>query len=423
MTIADFNRGDEFVAELFDEFVRSGNPLIDELWRKPAESVEERNEIGIALFETLIAGSPGDIRARFNRWIRALPLNREVYRLLYDSRTLRGNSHDWADAIAALLIRMPLASVVYRNGAYGNARLIIAVCLDELLRSSHVEGLDYDKPLETRMASLVDVVTWFARNRPSAKHDVGLAMEPMMTYLWNRKIDGQLAGETKEAVQRLYTFLDLNLNVCEDTQGAWPLIHEYCLKALGVAKEDSEIWRLQDDMPGLVTAFEQSLSHKVGPDLAERLLSDRDLSAVQLSRSRDVTDILLRLLRARELWAGTVGLGRENTYDVLHLKLNEISNWRNLNDLIRNLSDMISDSANFGAPASDQQMSELVHSLPGAGNIIAEQIVERSLRCAYQPDYPMTRQALKDLPITGAMAVVPFFDETLRAVRSGLRSI
>lgn len=188
MTLVDFNRGAEFKTELFKEFAASGNPLIDGLWQKPAQSAKERNAIGVALGEALLAGSPGDIRARVNRAIRALPLTWEVYRSLYERRTLRGNSHDWADAIVALLIRMPLASVVYRNGAYGNARLIIAVCLDELLRSSHVEGLDYDQPLETRMASLVDVVTWFARNRPSAKQDVGLAMEPMMTYLWNRKI-------------------------------------------------------------------------------------------------------------------------------------------------------------------------------------------------------------------------------------------
>lgn len=416
MTLADFNRGADFAADLFDEFAASGNLLIDGLWRKPAESVRQRDAIGIGLFETLLAGSSWDIGARFNRAIRSLPLNWAFYWFLYQRRRLRGSSDDWADAVAALLIRMPLASVVYGNGDYGGARLVIAACLKELLFSSHVEGLDYDRPLETRMASIVDVVAWFARNNAGAKKDIGLAMSPLMTYLWDRRMGGRLAGDTKDSVQRLYTFLDQNLNVCEDTQGAWPSIHEYCLKALGIAKQDSTLWRLQDDLPGLVSAFKQSLSRKIGPDLAVRLLSDRDLAPAELCRSEHATDTLLRLLRARELWTGTVGLGLENTYDVMHRELNKIRNWRDLNDMIRAVADV-------DAPDSDEQMAELVHSLPGTGNLIAEQIVARALERARMPDFSMTRQALRNLSVAGATTVVPYFDQTLRKVRQGLRSI
>lgn len=410
MAIADFNRGAVFTADLLDEFAVSGNPLVDGLWRKPAGSIRQRNAIGIGLFETLLAGSSRDPAARIHRTIRSLPLNWGAYWFLYQHRKLRGNSNDWADTVAALLVRMPVANVVDRSENHGDARPVIVACLKELLFSSHVQGLDYGRPLEASMASIADVVAWFARNRPDATCDVGLAMSPLMQYLFDRRADGRLAGDTRERVLQLYTFLDQSLDVCEDMQGAWPSIHEYCLLALGIDKRDSALWRLQDDMPGLVNAFRRSLSRRIGPDLAERLLSDRDLHAEELSDSQDVTDILLRLLRAREVWTGTAGRGRENSYDVLHRELDKIGNWRGLNDLIRAVADI-------EAPASDQQMAELVNFLAGAGNIIVDQIVARARRSARAPGYSLTRQALNDLPVTGAMTGMPFFEETLRKVR------
>lgn len=416
MTLADFNRGAGLTAETLDEFAASGNPLIDGLWSRPAASLRQREAIGVGLFETLLAGWSWDIRACIHRAIRSLPLDWGTYWFLYRSRRLRGNSRDWADAVAALLIRMPLANAVYRSENYGSARPVIAECLHQLLFSSHVKGLDYGRPLEARMVEIVDVVEWLARNAPHAQRDIGLAMSPLMQYLWDRAADGGLAGDTRESVFRLYTFLDQNLHVCEDMQGAWPSIHERCLKALGIAPRDSILWRLQDDLPGLVSAFERSLSRRIGADLAELLLSDRDLDLAELCRPEQATEALLRLLRAKELWTGIVGLGRENSYDILHRELDKFRNWRDLNDTIRVV-------AMVDAPADDEQMAALVHSLAGPGNVVAEQIVPRALRLARMPGFFMTRQALEDLPVTGAMNVVPYFGETLRKVKQGLRGI
>ncbi|NIJ22281.1 hypothetical protein FHS95_003996 [Sphingomonas naasensis] len=416
MTLADFNRGADLTAETVEAFGASGNPLIDGLWSKPAASIRQHEAIGIGLFETLLAGSSRDIRARVHRAIRALPLSWGTYWFLYQDRRLRGNSSDWADAVAALLIRMPLAHAMHRGGHYGSARPVIVACLHQLLLSSHVKGLDYDRPLQARMGQIVDVVAWFARNDPDASRDIGLAMAPLMQFLWDRRADGGLAGDTRESIHRLYTFLDQNLDVCARMPGAWPSIHEYCLKALGIAPRDSIVWQLQDDLPGLVNAFKRSLSRRIGADLAERLLSDDRLDPAELCRAGQATDMLLRLLRARELWRGTAGLGRENSYDILHRALDAFRNWRDLNDMIRGV-------AAVDAPASDAQMAELVRSLAGAGNIVAEQIVPRALQRARMPGFPMTRQALEDLPVTGEMNVVPYFDETLRKVKRGLRSI
>jgi hypothetical protein len=192
--------------------------------------------------------------------------------------------------------------------------------------------------------------------------------------------------------------------------------HEYCLKALGIDKQESVLYRLQDNMPRLLKAFKRSLSRKTGPDLAKRLLSNRDLFAAELRHDKHATDILLRLIRARDLWTSTVGLGRDNTYDVLHRELHKFGNWRALNDTICFVADV-------DAPATDEQMAELVLSLSGSGNIVAEKVVPRALQRARTLDFPMTLKALKNLPETGAMNVIPFFQETLADVKQGLRAL
>lgn len=415
MTIADFNRGGEFSADLLDEFGKSGNSLVDDLWTKSATSIKQRDAIATSLFETLLAGSPRSLRARFHSIIRRLPLPWKLSWSLYGYRTMRGDSALWADTVFALLVRMPLATTLYQGEHYGYARAVIQKCLYALM-FVNADGLDYEKHLAPRMAEILDVMRWYANNFPNEKPDTGIVSVPISGFLYNHREHGKLAKSTKSEFEDFYKFLDEHINVHLELNGQWSALHKYMFDALGKDRSESRLLKLSDNTDELVRNFTISLSNIVGPALAKYLVSDdsRELADFLASLpANERAGKLLLMLKARELWWGNIALDPASTFGVLHRELHKFSCWRDLNDTIRRLADLQME-------ASDQQMAELVNSLAGAGNIIAEVTVKRALRCCKTGKYPKTLHALKSLPVTGEITQPPFFDETLKRVRRGL---
>lgn len=415
MTITDFNRGGEFSADLLDEFGKSGNFLVDGLWTKSATSIKQRDAIAISLFETLLAGSSRSLRARFHSIIRRLPLPWKLSWSLYGYRTMRGNSALWADTVVALLVRMPLATTLYQSEHYGYARAVIQKCLYGLM-AVNADGLDYEKYLWPRMSEILDVMRWYAENFPNEKKDAGIVAMPISGFLYNHREHGKLTGSIRKEFEDFYKFLDDNINVHLELNGQWSTLHKYMFDALEEDRGESRLLKLSDNADELVRNFTISLSNIVGTALAKYLVSDdsrklADFLASLAANERAGT--LLLMLKAREFWSGNIALNPATTYGVLHRELHKFSCWKDLNDTIRRLADLQME-------ASDQQMAELVDSLAGAGNIIAEVTVRRALRCCKTGEYPKTLYALKSLPVTGEITDPPFFDETLKRVRRGL---
>ncbi len=398
-----------------EEFNVSGNRLVDRLWGKPATTISQRQAIATNLFETLLAGSSRNWRVPVHCLIKRLPLPWKVYWSLYGYRTLRGDPSLWADTVVALLVRMPLATKLYHSEHYGHAQSVIRECLYALM-FFNINGFDLEPRLASKVLELLDVVEWYANNQPNEKSIVGLAIVPLADFIYNHEKHGKLTGEIRERFLEFYRFLDASIDVSNGTNSALSSMHKYLFDALGDEAQPSILLSKLSDVDKLVFDFRENLSGIIGSDLSDMLISNDPKKLTDFLESspvRERADVLIRLLEARKLWWGDVSINDATTYGALHRELYKFICWKDLNEIIRKIADMQMD-------VSDQQMTELVDSLAGTGNIIAEVTVKRALACCKMGGYPRTLHALKNLPVTGEMTVTPFFDKTLKLARRGL---
>ena len=405
MKILDFNNGRLESEGLLNEFRFSGIEIIDTLWSKSAETFEERASIADDLFEVAVNGADNQARIAVQKllnkmldgWISvqelllALPLFDHMPQILYRKRTFYGNGSDWADMVYALIIRQPLANHYYRSQNFGNARSVINECLERLLFSTHVLGLNYHSYLVSRMEDMIGVALWFSRNDLGASRDVSLFTIPIQNYLFDRKDKG-ITGTRRDRVMQLYEQLDCVLQIVDEKNGVWSGLHQRCLEVLGEPKERSRLFQISNDVPKLIVAFKMRLSEKTGTELADLLLSSdgtrlwryvEGLSAAQRAET------FLGLSEARKMYVGNVGLRTENGFEILHKALHEFAAWREFYNVAVWLNDQEMN-------VSDRQLATMVDLLATSGSVAGDATINRAFKHAATGGYPQTLRTLRD---------------------------